>query len=251
MRRAALNFAPFVGETIEARSLAGRAPIGLATAIDGQVLEAAESRGKHLLLHLANGHTVHSHLRMTGAWHRYRRGAAWARPERRAWLAIGVDELEMVQFDGPVLQLLRPGQVALHPSLSRLGPDVLDPGFDPAAAVARLRRLRLPGDEAGVVLLDQKIAAGLGNIARCEALTIAGIHPCSPIGALSDEALARAYDAGARVLAAGVHGELPRRVYGLRACRRCSGPISRRAHGDDGRTAHWCERCQPIVSSST
>ena len=247
MRRAALRLEPLVGSALSARSPAPQAPIGLAGAVDGQVLAGVQSRGKHLLLHLADGQTVHSHLRMTGAWHRYEPGAAWARPERRAWLVIEAAGVELVQFDGPVLELLSAGRLALHPGLRRLGPDVLDPGFDPETAVARLRRLRLPTDEAGVALLDQSIAAGFGNIARCEALHRAGIHPFSPLRALTDSELATAFRAGSQVLAAGVHGELPRSVYGHRQCRRCGSRVQRRAHGDEGRTAHWCERCQPLA----
>ena len=247
MRRAALRFAPLVGSPLAARSHAPQAPLGLAAAVDSQVLKGVESRGKHLLLHLADGRTVHSHLRMTGAWHRYAPGEAWARPERRAWLALAAVETALVQFDGPVLELLSAGRLALHPVLSRLGPDVLDAGFDAEAAVARLRRLRLPGEAAGVALLDQSIAAGFGNIARCEALHRAGIHPLSPIGRISDASLAEAYLAGSKVLAAGVRGEIPRTVYGHRQCRRCGSRVQRRAHGDEGRTAHWCERCQRLA----
>ena len=247
MRRAALRFEALVGSVLAARSLAPQAPIGLAAAVDGQVLTGVESRGKHLLLHLADGRTVHSHLRMTGAWHRYAAGEPWARPERRAWLVVAAASHQLVQFDGPVLELLGAGRLALHQVLSRLGPDVLDAGFDAEAAVARVRRLRLPGDSAGVTLLDQSIAAGFGNIARCEALHRAGIHPLSPVGRISDASLAEAYRAGSRVLAAGVHGELPRSVYGHRQCRRCGSRVQRRAHGDEGRTAHWCERCQPLA----
>ena len=247
MRRAALRFGPLVGCVLAARSHAPNAPIGLAAAVEGQVLADAESRGKHLLLHLADGRAVHSHLRMTGSWHRYAPGEAWARPERRAWLAVTAAGHELVQFGGPVLELLSAGRLALHPVLSRLGPDVLDAGFDAEAAVERLRRLRLPGDAAGVALLDQSIAAGFGNIARCEALHRAGIHPLSPVGSISDAALAEAYRAGSKVLSAGVHGEIPRTVYGHRQCRRCGSRVQRRAHGDEGRTAHWCERCQPLA----
>ncbi|MEX2193667.1 MAG: hypothetical protein WD844_00135 [Thermoleophilaceae bacterium] len=50
--------------------------------------------------------TLHSHLRMGGSWGVYARGRRWRRSPRRAWLVIRAPEHEVVQFDGPVLELM-------------------------------------------------------------------------------------------------------------------------------------------------
>ena len=44
--------------------------------LKGRQLEAVDANGKHLLMHFAGGITLHSHMRMTGAWHVYRPGGA-------------------------------------------------------------------------------------------------------------------------------------------------------------------------------
>ena len=49
---------------------------------------------------------LHSHLRMTGAWDVRADGERWRRAPRRAWLVLGAGGRQVVQFDGPLLQLL-------------------------------------------------------------------------------------------------------------------------------------------------
>ena len=61
------------GKRIEASK--GRPELSKAQELTGGVLQTAEAKGKHLLLDLDNGFTVHSHLGMTGSWHIYPRGA--------------------------------------------------------------------------------------------------------------------------------------------------------------------------------
>ena len=55
------------GKRIEASR--GRPELPKAQELAGCILQTAEARGKHLLLGLDNGFTVHSHLGMTGSWH--------------------------------------------------------------------------------------------------------------------------------------------------------------------------------------
>ncbi|HEV3449641.1 MAG TPA: DNA-formamidopyrimidine glycosylase family protein, partial [Acidimicrobiia bacterium] len=49
----------------------------------GTTVLAVEARGKHLLVHFADGHVLHTHLRMTGSWHLYRVGEPWRKPRAR------------------------------------------------------------------------------------------------------------------------------------------------------------------------
>src|SRR5262249_20109013 len=72
----------------------------------GRKVNAVETRGKHLLVRFDGGLTLHSHLRMRGAWGVYPRGRNWRRGRHRAWLVIRTASHDVVQFDGPVLELM-------------------------------------------------------------------------------------------------------------------------------------------------
>ena len=73
--------------------------------LDGLAVRSVDAHGKHLFVRFDGGLTLHSHLRMTGAWGVHREGARWKRAARRAWLVIRSGEWSVVQFDGPVLEL--------------------------------------------------------------------------------------------------------------------------------------------------
>lgn len=233
-----------------ARGPGRRSPHGLAAALDGRVLESVEARGKHLLLAFDNGRILHSHLRMTGAWHVYAEGAAWRRSRASAWLALSANGLCAVQFGGPVLELLDPARVALHPALRNLGPDLLDDDPRIDLALERARARCHPARPIGEVLLDQTVAAGIGNVVRCEALYALRIDPWAPLGGIADATLRALLEESRRALEAGVtaSGALRKAVYGARRCRRCGSPVLRRGQGDEARTVHWCPVCQTICN---
>lgn len=239
-----------MGSRVAARSYAPQAPRGLPAAVDGHVLESARARGKHLLLQFDNDRCVHSHLRMTGAWHVYGAGQQWRRSRAGAWLVLAAGEKCAVQFGGPVLELLDRARLALHPVLRELGPDLL--GDDPQIAVALERaRTRSPGDRAiGEVLLDQSVAAGIGNVVRCEALYALRVDPWAPLRGLSDETVTALLEQSRGVLQAGLRagGALPHAIYGRRICARCGAVVQRRGQGDQARTVHWCGACQTLCS---
>jgi endonuclease-8 len=236
--------APLVGHRVVAQGPGYQAPYRLAEALDGQTLATVEARGKHLLATFGNGRILHSHLRMTGAWHVYPEGQTWVRSPRSAWLTLTANGACAVQFG--VLDLLDRARVALHPALRCLGPDLLD--ADPRVDVAVQRaRTRSPGIRPiGEVLLDQTVAAGIGNVVRCEALHALGVDPWAPLGGLSDATVAALLEESRRVLQAGVRsgGALPRTIYGRRICPRCGAVVRRRGQGDEARTLHWCAACQ-------
>jgi endonuclease-8 len=133
--------------------------------------------------------------------------------------------------------------------LARLGPDVLDPAFDSAHAA---RRALAASEDRAVaeLLLDQRVACGMGNIAKSEALWACRTDPFAPPEAVGLERLAEIYEAGRAWLTAGVQGggDAPRRIYGRPACPRCGTRSARQAQGDDGRTTWWCPHCQSASS---
>ena len=145
--------------------------------------------------------------------------------------------------------MLDRARLALHPVLSRLGPDLL--AADPEIAVAVARARERSGRRAiGEVLLDQGVAAGIGNVVRCEALHALSVDPWAPLDGFSDATLTGLLEESRRVLQAGVRagGALPRAIYGRRICPRCGAVVLRRGQGDQARTVHWCAACQLLQS---
>jgi endonuclease-8 len=226
----------------------------------GRAVRAVDARGKHLLLRFEGGLTVHSHLRMGGAWRVYRRGERWRRSPRRAWLVLRTGEHEVVQFDGPVLELMTEGRARSDPRLAGLGPDVLAPEFDERRFLDRLRADD-PTRTLGDALLDQRNLAGIGNAWKSEGCFVARVDPWRRLADVSDaEALAvvaavrplmqRSVERGGPIATVepgrGAGPGRPTWVFeraGL-PCRACSETVRTRGQGDDNRTTYWCPRCQ-------
>ncbi len=215
----------------------------------GRVVTKVDTHGKHLFLRFEGDLVLHSHLRMTGAWAVHPDGARWRRAPRRAWLVLRARGHAVVEFDGPVLELMTDGRSRFDQRLAALGPDVLAESFAAERFLARLRADD-PTRAIGDALLDQRIVAGLGNIWKAEGCWGAAIDPWRRVRDVSDaEALAVIADARPRMLAA---AEAPRRhrtdrhVYDRagRPCPRCGARIEARGQGDDNRTTYWCPGCQ-------
>jgi endonuclease-8 len=237
------------------RGLAGKAvrvrtpnPRGRAAGVerlDGMTVEAVRARGKNLIVEFGEL-CLHSHLGMNGSWHVYGAGERRRRPDRSAWLVLAAEDgVEAVQYGGPTLRVLPARALRRDPTLARLGPDLLAPGFDPGDSIRLLRGA--PGRELGDALLDQGKVAG--NIFKSEACFSARLDPWRPVGELSDEDLERVLLA-ARLLMLDA-AESRRNPYATykragRPCPRCGTPIRSRGQGDDNRTTYWCPRCQAV-----
>lgn len=216
----------------------------------GLSVESVEAWGKHLMVRFDSGQTLHSHLRMSGSWHVYRTGDPWRRPERQARLVLTCGDRMAVCFNAPVVELLAPRAEQVHPALANLGPDVLEEPLD-TERVVRLARRRPPETALGDLLLDQTVVAGIGNVYRCEALFLAGLHPETTQSELSDEDLARLVTTAGRLMRANLEplrGGPPERrwVYRCsgRPCRRCGTLIQSERQGPNARTVYWCPTCQ-------
>ena len=214
----------------------------------GRAVERVEARGKHLLLHFEGELVLHSHLRMTGSWAVYGAGERWRRSPRRAWLVLGCGGREVVQFDGPLLELMTQARTRSDPQLARLGQDVLGETFDEALMLRRIReddQTRCLGD----ALIDQRTIAGIGNIWKSESCFAAAADPWKPVGLTSDETvLAAVAFARAEMAVSAREGFIarPRAVYGRagEACPRCGERLRSGGQGDGNRTTYWCPRCQ-------
>jgi endonuclease-8 len=261
--RTAAGLRPYlVGRTVTAARAAGPGPVPQVQRIVGQEIAAVESLGKNLLIRFDNGLELRTHLRMNGTWHRYRPGERWRRPPGRARLVIEVPGAVAVCFDAPVVELLEQRVESIHPPLAGLGPDLLDPDFDPEAA---LRRLRDPGRASMAIaeaLVDQRAMAGLGNVYKSEVAWIECVSPFAPIAELDDETLRGLVTTARRLLVANATSRGgPERVTTAgdpvapgplyvyrrtgRACRRCGTPIASTRQGRElPRSTYWCPTCQ-------
>lgn len=217
----------------------------------GDVVQTVQSRGKYLEVEMARGVVLRTHLRMTGSWELYERGVRWRKPRHLARAVLEVPTATAVCFQAPVVEIGRVGDGRLD----HLGPDLCRADADIDEVLARIRSWVDPGAEVGDVLLDQRIAAGIGNVYKCEALFACGVNPAARIGELDESTRSRLYQTAAGQLRANLGRE--RRVtfegglavYGRdrQACRVCGSPIRCGERGGQARSTWWCPRCQPEV----
>ncbi len=213
-----------------------------------RAVTAVDAHGKHLFLRFGGDLVIHSHLRMTGSWGTYRAGQRWGRSPRRAWLVIRARGGEVVQFDGPVLELMTAARARADRRIAGLGPDILAPELDEDRFLARLRADD-PTRPIGDALIDQRTIAGIGNLWKVEGCFAAGVDPWRPTGQVrDDEALAIVRETRPRMQRSARDGYQKRfeQIYGRsgRPCPRCGARIRQRGQWDDNRSTFWCPRCQ-------
>jgi endonuclease VIII len=212
----------------------------------GQAVRSVDAHGKHLFLRFEGGLTIHSHLRMSGSWRVVDRGGP--RPSRSTWLRIRRGEREVLQLNGPVLELMTDSRTRLDRRIAGLGPDILAPELDEEKVLRRLREDD-PTRPIGDALLQQQTIAGIGNLWKVEGCFAARIDPWRPTGQVSDEeALEIVREARSRMRITALDGfqERFKVIYGKagRPCPRCGTPIRSRGQGDDNRITYWCPQCQ-------
>ncbi len=233
------------------RRLAGRRvesarPVAL-TRLAGRTLLRVEPVGKHLYMHFSGGIVLHTHMRMTGAWHLYSGGQ---RPRRAAHLTTAVvefDDVRAVLFAAPVCELITSAAVG-----GGLGPDILGADFDAAEVVRRMRASA--HTTIAEALLDQGVCAGIGNIYRCDALWHERVDPLASPSALDDGAAARILGRARDLMrrSAVADGFRPRKaVHGRagRPCTACGTLIAATALGRPARLVYWCPTCQSRPSA--
>jgi endonuclease-8 len=234
--------------------------------IVGKRIDEVVSVGKNLLIRFEGGLELRTHLRMHGTWHRYRPGEAWRRAPARAVLVLEVPGAVAVCFDAPVVELFEQRVESIHPSLGRLGPDLLDDDVDLDEVRRRLRDPSRAATAIGVALLDQRALAGIGNVVKNEALFLERVDPFARVADVDDETLDRVVATARRILReSAVRGRGPERVTTLdpvtkrrlapgslwvyrragRPCHRCGTLIKSTQQGADlPRSTYWCPTCQ-------
>jgi endonuclease-8 len=221
-------------------------------------IEQIDAHGKHLYIRLAEGWVLRTHLGLYGSWHRYRPDEPWRRPPRQAALRVLAEDWEYVCFNAKEVEWLAGQGFRLADQCARLGRDLIREPLEPTQWVAHARGLLPPATWAVDVLLDQRVAAGIGNVYKSELLFIARVWPLTPLGRLQDDLLIGLYEQAGKWLSANLGGgprttrTAPDRrgrlwVYGRagQACLRCGeGRIRRAPMGVRPRSTYWCEQCQ-------
>jgi endonuclease VIII len=218
------------------------------TRLEGRAVTSVDTHGKHLFLRFEGDLVLHSHLGMVGVWGVYGPGRRWGRSARRAWIVLRSAGHEVVEFDGPLLELMTEGRTRFDQRLAALGPDILAEEFDQPRFLGRLRgddQTRFIGD----ALLDQRNVAGIGNIWKAEGCWEAAIDPWRRVSEVTDHEAAAIVDAvRPRMMRSATlgHRAIQARVYGHagRPCPRCGAAIVARGQGDANRTTYWCPGCQ-------
>ena len=230
-------------------------PVDLGQRLTGARVTGMRRRAKYGLIDTDRGDTLVFHLGMSGKWridpHEI---------DKHDHLLVETDDGRRLALNDArrfgSLDLVPTAELGDWPAFAALGPEPLD--FD----AAELKR-RLAGRTASIklLLLDQGIIAGLGNIYVCEALYRAGIHPQRAGGSVSLDRLKRLvpaiHDVLTEAIAAGgstlrdfarPDGELGYfskafAVYDRegQACK-CGGRVRRVVQG--GRSTFYCPKCQ-------
>jgi endonuclease-8 len=240
------------------------------THLTGKRIEAIEARGKNLFVTFEGTWVLHTHLLMNGAWRiRSRTGEVRTRFPPGAVVYLATDQLEALCTNAPKVTLARRGSLRFDP-LASLGPDLL---ADEVDLVAMARRLLECADvPLGLVVMDQRVVSGIGNVWKSEGLFARGLDPFAPASRFTEEELVGLLDHVRTAMQANVDGTAHRRalvparsgprvtrlaIGGARSgtavyeragqpCPRCGSRIERRTQGT--RSTYACSRCQPARS---
>ena len=227
----------------------------------GVEISGVEAVGKHLLIHFADGLTLRTHLGMPGSWHLYPEGARWKRPRHLMRALVAVPGWEAVCFSAPQVQTYRPAQpggalgTAVDP-VGHLGPDLCTPGPDLDLALRRFDTIPDPGTSIAEVLLDQRVAAGVGNVYKSEILHRWKVDPFVAASEVPVSVRRQLLETANRLLllnltttrrttVSGPPGSVAAYGRARRPCPRCGTPIRMARHGSLNRSTYWCPNCQP------
>ncbi len=253
--------------------------------IIGRTVEKVEARGKWCLLHFsapANGGEaliLVTHMLMSGSWHIYRVGERWFSPRRSMRCSITTGDFVAVAFNVPVTEFHTERSLARYSQVPKLGVDILSDGYSTENGVTALRNYgaQHPDAEIGVVLLMQRVMAGLGNVYKSEVPFAAGVNPFRQMRTLTERELETMAEVSGRYLRANINDGSGsnntdgivtysgnRRtthsmnagdrlwVYGRQGqeCRRCGALVMMRKQGEQARSTYWCPQCQPWIPAA-
>ena len=263
------------------RALAGRVVTGFETGLAklarvdddaplvGRVVEKVESRGKWLLIYFSGDLILVTHMLMSGSWHLYRPGEKWRMGRSRMRVVITTADWEAVAFNVPIAEFYTARSLERSSQVPKLGPDILSDEFTVESGVARLVDYgrENPDAEIGVVLLNQRVMAGLGNVYKSEVAFAAGVNPFRAMRTITEREMERVVDFAWRYMKSNVaegtgagivttsgdrqttHAmDREERLWVYRRqgqeCRRCGATVMMRKQGVQARSTYWCPECQ-------
>lgn len=224
----------------------------------GKCVDKVEPIGKHMLVKFDAPWVLRVHLGMNGHW---RRLHIKQKAPRHPTVRIEVGEAAYVCEQAYKAEMIRASALRTHPRLSRLGPDLL---VDPPDIDSAVRRAKQPGNagrEIGDLVMDQRVAAGVGNVYKSEVLFECRVHPKKLMHELSEQQVRDIYDKAAHLMRLNLltrrRTSVPLRrrptpsshrywVYmrSGKPCLDCGTPIERFLQGDMGRSTYFCPNCQ-------
>src|ERR1700733_2738229 len=236
----------------------------------GRIVERVESRGKWCLIYFSGDLILATHMLMSGSWHLYRVGERWRMGRDKMRLVIRTAEWEAVGFNVPVAEFFTARSLGRSSQIARLGPDILSESFTVESGVARLgaHARENPDAEIGVVLLNQRVFAGLGNVYKSEVAFTAGVNPFRAMRTITQREMEVMVDVAQRYMKANVidgkgegmvtysSGRTTRHamdreerlwVYRRQGeeCRRCGAVVMMRKQGGQARSTYWGPEGQP------
>ncbi len=241
----------------------------------GRTVELVESRGKWCLVRFSGDLILVTHMLMSGSWHLYRTGEKWWMGRDRMRVAIRTAEWEAVAFNVPVVEFHTERSLERSSQVPKLGPDVLSDEFTVEGGVERLRGYGAehPDAEIAVVLLNQRVLAGLGNVYKSEVAFAAGVNPFRAMRTITGREMEVMVEKSQQWLKANVldgsgdgivtysgnrrttrsaNREDRLWVYGRQGqeCRRCGAKVMMRKQGEQARSTYWCPSCQPWIPAA-
>ena len=243
--------------------------------IVGRTVEKVEARGKWLLVHFSGDLILVTHMLMSGSWHLYRTGEKWWIGRDRMRVALETEGWQAVGFNVPVAEFHTARSLERSSQVPKLGVDVLGEEFSVEVGVKALREYGAanPGAEIGVVLLNQRVMAGLGNVYKSEVPFAAGVNPFRQMRTITDREMEKMAEVSQKYMKANVVDGASdgivtysgnRRttqamnagdrlwVYGRQGqeCRRCGARVVMRKQGVGARSTYWCPDCQAMTQQA-
>jgi endonuclease-8 len=236
-------------EALDGRTLTRcdvRVPKFATVDLTGEKVDEVISRGKHLFIRVG-GASIHSHLKMDGAW--LIGGQIRRVQPHKVRIILETADSRVAGIDLGVLEILQ--REHDMEAVAHLGPDLLGDDWEPRTAATNL--VKDPGRPLAETLLDQRVMAGVGNVYANELCFVLGRLPTSPVSSVKDplRVVQRARDMlwlnRSRVSRVTTGDTRPGRdlwVYGRagNACRRCGTIVEMDSSGD--RVMYWCPNCQ-------
>ncbi len=240
----------------------------------GRTIEKVEAKGKWLLIHFSGDLILVTHMLMSGSWHLYKAGEKWWMGRDRMRAVIRTADWQAVAFNVPVAEFHTARSLERYSQIPKLGIDALSDEFTVEKGVAKLREYgrEYPAAEIAVVLLNQRVIAGLGNVYKSEVAFAAQVNPFRAMSTMTDHELEVMAEVSQKWLKVNVldgagdgivtysgnrrtTGNSDRNdrlwVYGRQGqeCRRCGALVQMRKQGEQARSTYWCPGCQPWVAA--